>query len=232
MEKLITLFTFLSLTITAYCQQTHELFVWKGGVPTRIDAVDSITFAAPVTDEHEAIDMGLSVKWAAENLGAATPEAFGLHYAWAEAAPKEDYSWQTYAWGTSEELTKYTTESGLTQIEAADDAATALWGGAWRMPTDAEMKELLDNCTWAWTTQNGTDGYLVTARNGNSIFLPTTGLYYGDFLDDDETGGYYWTSTLRTGYDSFARRLQFDSENCDLGTSSRFIGFAIRAVRP
>ena len=32
------------------------------------------------------------------------------------------------------------------------DAATVNWGGSWRMPTRAEQQELIDDCTWIWTT--------------------------------------------------------------------------------
>ena len=62
------------------------------------------------------------------------------------------------------------------------DAATANWGGSWRMPKSTELKELIDNCTWTWTTQNGVNGYKVIGTNGNSIFLPAAGLY-GSLLD-------------------------------------------------
>ena len=57
-------------------------------------------------------------------------------------------------------------------LTAEYDVATANWGGSWRMPTLAEMKELINNCTWEWTTQNGVYGRKVTGPNGNSIFLP------------------------------------------------------------
>ena len=50
-------------------------------------------------------------------------------------------------------------------------------GSAWRMPTHEEQLELINNCTITWTTQNGVKGYKVTGPNGNSIFLPTTGVY-------------------------------------------------------
>ena len=49
------------------------------------------------------------------------------------------------------------------------------WGGDWRLPTENDFEELLDedNCTWAWTTIGFREGYKVTSKkNGNSIFLP------------------------------------------------------------
>ena len=64
-----------------------------------------------------------------------------------------------------------------------------MWGGNWRLPTGDEMRELVNKCTWTWTTQNGVKGYSVTGSNGNSIFLPIdpwsghdTADYYGYYL--------------------------------------------------
>ncbi|WP_455162335.1 hypothetical protein [Tannerella forsythia] len=62
-----------------------------------------------------------------------------------------------------------------TTLEAADDAATRKLGSLWRMPTKEEIRELLDHCTWNWTTQDGVNGCEVKGPNGNSIFLPAAG---------------------------------------------------------
>ena len=62
-----------------------------------------------------------------------------------------------------------------TTLEAADDAATRKLGSPWRMPTKEEIRELLDHCTWNWTTQDGVNGCEVKGPNGNSIFLPAAG---------------------------------------------------------
>jgi hypothetical protein len=67
------------------------------------------------------------------------------------------------------------------------DAATANWGHGWRMPTTAELAELLNCCTWEF---EGT-GYRVTGPNGNSIFLPAAGYRYGDKLYGNGNSGYY-----------------------------------------
>ncbi|MBQ7388798.1 MAG: hypothetical protein IJW01_05480 [Paludibacteraceae bacterium] len=101
------------------------------------------------------IDLGLSVKWATCNVGATSPEKYGNYYAWGETEPKTTYTWATYKWcnGSYDTQTKYCTDSSRgtvdnkTVLELADDAANVNWGGAWRMPTDAECQELIDNCT-------------------------------------------------------------------------------------
>ena len=133
---------------------------------------------------HEYVDLGLSVKWATMNVGATSPEEYGYYFAWGETEPKDYYHSSTYKWcnGSYNNLTKYCIDSDFgtvdnkTVLDLADDAAHINWGGAWRMPTVEEQQELLNNCTWTWTTQNGVNGYLVTSKkNGNSFFLACSG---------------------------------------------------------
>lgn len=150
-----------------------------------------------------AVDLGLSVKWATCNLGASSPEQSGDFYAWGEIKPKTAFSWDNYKW-TYEEKSSYgevillrskynsNTNQGKvdkkTNLDPEDDAARVKLGGNWRMPTKREFQELIDNCTWTLTTQNGVDGYEVTSKsNGNSIFLPFTG-FYGPKGNDNPDG--------------------------------------------
>ena len=88
----------------------------------------------------------------------------------------------------------------LTTLEPSDNAATANWGNGWRMPTQAEFQELLGNTTNTWTTQNGVNGWLFTANNGKTLFLPAAGYRYDGNLGGSGSGyyrhncGYYGTS--------------------------------------
>lgn len=188
----------------------------------------------------EAVDMGLSVKWANMNVGAKKSSGFGTYFAWGETQPKEYYSWNTYAWskGDSQFLTKYSTTDRRTQLAPADDAARANLGDKWRMPTVDEFEELTDpaNCKWEWTTKDGVNGYKVTSKKtGNSIFLPITGFRY--YADTQFRGimGVYWSSTLYTSNPNKAWCLEFNFSNVDVHygnlSSNRFSGRCIRAVQ-
>ena len=182
--------------------------------------------------DYAVVDLGLpsGLKWAACNVGATKPEEYGNYYAWGETEVKTTYSWATYKWcnGSNTTLTKYNTDSDYgtvdnkTQLELADDAARANWGGAWRMPTDAEWTELRENCEWTWTDDyNGTGvkGRIVTSNiNGNSIFLPAA---------DDL--GYYWSSSLRTDYPFYAWDVAFGSVNV-YRYDYRYFGQSVRPV--
>ena len=78
-------------------------------------------------------------------------------------------------------------------MEYQGDTATALWGKDWRMPTKEEFQELMDSCSWEFDNNN--QGFIVTGRNGNSIFLPAGGFKSGDhdYLNYG-SGVYLWGS--------------------------------------
>jgi uncharacterized protein (TIGR02145 family) len=193
---------------------------------------------------HEYVDLGLpsGLLWATCNVGADYPEDYGDYFAWGETQPKSDYSWSTYQYcmGSGGTLTKYCTKASygyngftdnLTTLQPSDDAATAQWGSGWRMPTKEEWQELLNNTTHIWTTQNGVNGRLFTAPNGNSLFLPAAGGCVGTSLDGAGTYGDYWSSSLNADTPHRAWCLDFVSGNCGMSNCYRDDGLSVRPVR-
>ncbi len=199
----------------------------------RFDGMPVRPVRSPQT-EHAYVDLGLpsGLLWATCNVGAETPEDYGDYFAWGETTPKDTYDWSNYQHcnGSQNTLTKYCNDANygyngftdnLTTLLPEDDAATANWGGGWRMPTKEEWQELLDNTTVTWTTQNGVDGRLFTAANGNSLFLPTA-----------DSNGFYWSSSLYTGDPSHAWDFYFLFVGFyDVYGDPRFDGFTVRPVR-
>ena len=59
------------------------------------------------------------------------------YFAWGETTQKDTYTWENYQYGDGTTFTKYTGSDGLTTLLPEDDAATANWGGNWRMPTSS-----------------------------------------------------------------------------------------------
>ena len=119
--------------------------------------------SAQAPEDIQAVDLGLpsGIRWASCNVGATTPEGYGYYFAWGETESKDYYGWTTYKYtnGGYGKMTKYCNDAShgdngftdmKTVLEPEDDAAAANWGNAWRMPTDAEWKELLEQCTWKW----------------------------------------------------------------------------------
>ena len=188
--------------------------------------------------DSRAVDLGLSVKWASCNVGATSPEEYGRYYAWGETEEMNDNYWDTYKYcnGTSSSMTKYCTSSSYgtvdnkTTLEASDDVATVKWGGSWRMPTTEEQQELIDKCTWTWTSLNGVNGYRVTGPNGNSIFLPAAGYRYGQEVYFQGSYGYYWSSSLNSSSSSHAYYLYFNIGDYYRYYSNRYYGHTVRPV--
>ena len=193
---------------------------------------------------HAYVDLGLpsGLLWATCNVGADNPEDYGDYFAWGETQPKDTYNWSTYQYcnGSYNTLTKYCNNSSygdngftdnLTTLLPEDDAATANWGSDWRMPTKGEWQELYNNTTVTWTQQNGVNGRLFTASNGNSLFMPAAG--YLDYHGHGGAGsyGYYWSSSLFTGNPYVAWRFDFHSGNYDMSSYHRYYGQSVRAVR-
>ena len=198
---------------------------------------NQIVFATnkkPIENGHEYVDLGLSVKWATCNVGAESPEECGTYFQWGETNEDKVCDWSTYKWcnGYYSDLTKYNENDNITTIELCDDAASVNWGGAWRMPTSAEWKELLNNCTWKKTSKNGTSGYIITATNGNSIFLPFAGYLMDGVVYGKIKYGFYWSSSLNTENLRCAYRLDVRSNSAYLGINStnRDEGQSVRPV--
>ena len=210
----------------------------------------------------EAIDLGLpsGLKWASFNLGASKPEEYGDYYAWGETDPyysnlnpltwekgkEAGYDWPSYRWcmGSYNTLTKYCPvskyENGYngftdtkTVLDLEDDAANVNLGDNWRMPTDAELTELREKCSWEWTSMNGIDGSKVIGPNGNSIFLPAAGNLYCTSFYGVGSCGILWSSSLDTDHPNSAWSVTFTySSDYDLERSlvGRPYGYSVRPV--
>ena len=166
--------------------------------------------------------MGLSVKWATCNVGASSPSGYGNYYAWGETSTKSTY--------TEENSKTYNKNIGDIAGNPSYDVARANWGGTWRLPTKAEMQELVDKCTWTWTIQGGHNGYRVTGPNGNSIFLPATGFRSGKSLDLDDSDGCYHSSTPYESNTFSAYSLWFDDSDREEDWDDRIYGRTVRPV--
>ena len=224
-----------------------EPFVFMTG-----DVKEDLHYVIP-----EPIDLGLSVKWASFNLGASKPEEYGDYFAWGETKPyytslepliwkpeaKEGYDWRSYSlcMGSFESQIKYCTDSyigydgfvdGKTTLELKDDAAHENLGGDWRMPTNVELEELLNNCAAEEVSQNDIKGYMFTGPSGKSIFLPYSGFIINtDFvMNSREKSGTYWSSSLLGSHPDEAFYLYVHSRVKSVPSYQRYIGFSIRPV--
>ena len=176
----------------------------------------------PDSNNHAYVDLGNpSCYYATMNVGASSEGAWGSYFAWGETAARSNFT-----------SSNYTAKGISTDLSISQDAARAQWGGAWRMPTKAELQWLIDNCTWTWTTSGGNNGYRVTSKisgyTSNSIFLPAAS-YYASSPSQRGTYGDYWSSTYYNS--NYAWYLSFGSNyKTMMNSHSRYYGMPVRAV--
>ena len=193
-------------------------------------------FSTKSENTMQAIDLGLSVKWADRNVGALLPENDGDFYAWGDLLTRNMYSTTTYTHNVNNSYVDIGTNISATEW----DISTKNFGGCWRMPTKAEMDELLNanKCTWTWATKEGVPGYWVESKPALNapqqvIFMPAAGYHELTYYHDNDTKGHYWTSTVGgSTTSSTAYALDFSSTSHVTTTdgSIRYYGYTIRPV--
>jgi hypothetical protein len=204
-------------------------------------------------NDYVDLDLPSGTLCATCNIGADSPEDYGLYFAWGETtgytqdtSDGRRFNWAQYQLcnGTQNTLTKYCYNStwgyngftdDLTLLLPEDDAAIVNWGSDWRMPNITQFQELIysGNTTTEWTTQNGVYGRLITSkRNGNTLFLPAAGSRNGTSLYYAGSIGYYLSRTLNTtDYPYYAQLLVISSSNIVSNSSFRYLGYSVRPVR-
>lgn len=212
------------------------------------EKVDSVSVSGKVGD-YTYVDLGLpsGLRWATANVGANKSTAYGDYFAWGETSEKNNYCMETYKWcqGKEKTFTKYClsssygVEDGKTILELEDDAAAVNMGNGWRMPTRSEQQELVDGCTWTWTTNfnnTGVAGSIGKSKyNDNIIFLPAAGSFGGRTGKEREyvgSHGTYYSSSLSSIYPhecTFAMQVYKGAVNVE-DLYGRTKGFSVRAV--
>ena len=198
-----------------------------------------------------AVDLGLPSRtlWCKYNLGE-TAITLGGYYAWGETHPKETYDWDTYEHGYGPySLYKYVDNSdnaaddndnkidNLIELHPEDDAATQnihLYDFKFHIPTKEQFEELInytvikykDSYEYPKTISNGV--WLISKINDNKIFFP-----FGQLkgIKEQFMGGYYWSSTLKPGFNNKAYHLTIGSNFVKVEyTKERCKGMLIRPV--
>lgn len=193
------------------------------------------TFSTKSENTMQAIDLGLSVKWADRNVGALLPENDGDFYAWGDTLTRRMYSTTTYTHYVDNYL------NIGTNISATEwDISTKNFGGCWRMPTKTEMDELLSaqKTTWTWSTKEGVPGYWVESKPTQDvpqqvIFMPAAGYHDLTYHYQNDTHGHYWTSSVggsTTSSTAYALAFTSTSKTNTTDANTRYFGYTIRPV--
>ncbi|MBQ4388308.1 MAG: fimbrillin family protein [Prevotella sp.] len=231
----------VNVTVNRTAVGITNSITWGSEASLTVNPTTTVVQKTPVG--LEAVDLGLSsgLKWANMNVGATSETDYGLYFAWGETtgytsdtSDGRSFNWTSYDLGnSSSNLYMYNSTDGLTTLKMSDDAARANWGGNWRMPTQTEFQELLDNTTNEWVTDPA-PGWKFTSKasgNTNSIFLPAAGYRYDARVNSQGSYGYYWSSSLRADRPYGAWYLSFLSGGAGMNNISRYYGYSVRAVQ-
>ena len=252
MKKLTTLFLLCGALATMNAQtKLMRIHYSDGSSETKqVTNVTKITFedegGSDVDPSVQMVDMGLSVKWAAWNVGANSPEQYGDYFAYGEIKPKTDYTLLNYEWlyygyldGEDLDEWEYYLKLGANISGTNYDAAHVNWGDKWRMPSRAEWQELFNNSTRVWTSVNGVEGARFTSNiNGNSIFIPAAGNKFDGKETHQGTNCMLWTPEEYdffdpSGWNNECRNYRVDISSTYANTEGYDypdIGFTIRPV--
>lgn len=104
-------------------------------------------------------------------------------------------------WSTCNIGANSPTSYGTYYMWSSSDRVPSSWGNEWSTPSINDFRELLNYCTYKWTTKDGTNGYLFTGSNGATMFLPAAGFKtyidgYGLYGPQSEGNKIiYWSQT-------------------------------------
>ena len=196
----------------------------------------------PLIPYEVAIDMGTSVMWSPFNLGVEREIT-------ANAANAMDYIGKPVMWGANQYsdnfganaygiyCSRFTTSTPPNKLpkdsnisgNSIYDAASNMWGGAWRIPTSAEWEELFSACNYSIA-----DGKITftSKSTGKTITLKYAGYYDSDTPTATNTG-YYWSATSSATDSTKAIAISFGAANTAPilhPTANRYTGLPVRPV--
>ena len=227
----------------------ERLLIWASLIKLLVKRINS-KFRNNKTETangYPYVDLGLpsGLKWAKCNVGAEKETDYGYYFMWGDIEDKSDdeCSWESYKYcnWSYDTLTKYNTfplfgekPDDKTKLDSEDDAARVYMGGDWRMPTQTEIQELLENTENEWVEDfngSGVNGRKFSSKiNGNSIFIPAAGICRDGSVDYVGSSGGIWSSSLKDDYPNLAWYLYFNSGDCYIYGSRRCIGRSVRGV--
>ncbi len=227
MKKYIfLLFSFLVFAITVHAQYKMVITLANGEkIEKQVWDIQNVTFeplgSVDTPNKPEAVDLGLSVKWAPFNFGASTETSAGYYVGWGDVTGLNQSTILNY-------FPVLHPTSDI--VNGKYDIVHVLWGDEWRMPSLKEVNELIEGCTW--TYDEAKKGWTVTSKKDatKSIFLPMQGYRNGENVSEADAIGAYWTGSLSKTDDKTASALILDGISNAPADYLRYLGLQIRPV--
>lgn len=189
----------------------------------------------PTPPTIQAVDLGLpsGTLWGSCNLGATSPYDPGLYFTWGNtrgytADQASSVTSDAYADSPGAALTDDIEQGGV------NDAAEAILGDHWVMPTAEQFTELLDTnlVDINYTQVDGVNIFIISRKNvvdGPTVILPCAGSLNLGQTSGIGSSARYWTN----GYveENIANCLESQFEVIDISTYDRTCGLSIRPVK-
>ena len=203
-------------------------------------------FTPQKTGAPQFVDLGLpsGLEWAKCNVGAKKETDYGDYFMWGSIIPNTTDAciWANAPFNNGSSSCNKTYFNSVKDTVCPNgilakeyDAAAQIMGDEWRMPTRDEFQELLDNTDNEWIEDfngSGVNGRKFTSKiNGNSIFIPASGVRSGSAFCYQGIFSHVWSSSLVTESPFFAWDLYFNSGGISAHSgSARYFRFAVRGV--
>ena len=198
------------------------------------------------TNGYDYVNLGLpsGLRWATCNVRADHPYDYGDYFMWGSTTPDTyntcDWAHAPFNNGSASYDETYFNSvkdsvcpKGILAPEY--DAVRAIMGGNWRMPTENDFTELLNNTTNAWVENyegSGINGRLFTSRTDDSktLFIPASGYRSGSSFGDRGSNMTLWSSSINASSPNYARDLYGYASSCSMSNHYRYRGFCLRGV--
>ena len=200
------------------------------------------------------LDLPSGLLWARCNIGADEPYEYGDYFMWGSTEPDTNdlciWAHAPFNNGSSSHDIAYF-NSVKDKVCPNDilahkhDAANIIMGDEWRLPTDDDFQELIDNTKHEWIKNyqgSSINGMLFTPKNAEAakangdeldteLFIPASGYRSGSGFNNRGSSVDLWSSSLDTIRPYYARNLYFSDSNCSMYYNSRCLGFCLRGVK-
>ena len=211
-----------------------------------------------VKKEKDWIDLDLpsGTLWCKYNVGATCASTakswYGDYFMWGDTEPVTDKkcipkNYKYYNKSNKNTFTKYCPTDKTNYwcgtgapdnklvLDEEDDMAKANMGDNWKMPTEEQFQELIDNTTNEWVTDyngiSGLNGKLFTSKsNDNTLFIPAAGFHGGSSITSTNYSFCLWSSTLNVDCPSHVYALYGHNSFIEISSDYRISGFSVRGI--
>lgn len=167
--------------------------------------------------DKDLVDLGLSIKWAKCNLGAASETELGGLYGFGDVT---GLNWSTQA-------ADYPAQGDI--YKTANDIVAMTYGKC-TLPTQAQFEELYAKCEHKWVVKDGVAGMEFTGPNGNSIFLPAAGSRTGAKISGEGEQAAYMTGSINSSSSDFYLSYTLGEAYGAEAATPKFVGLSVRPV--